>query len=465
MVKSLTPRKVTFKTVLSCLAWYLTSSLTAQLSKIILVRFPYPLFLGQCQFLTVSVLALTAILLARRYRAVSSFFPYGTLPSDGSQPLFSRRIFYRVLPLGLLQFTNRCLTLEATSRISVAAVSSIKAMSPLMVVLGYRVVYKVKISPATYLSLVPLVSGVILILVADANYPLANYVKDSLHSSSVGWDHYQIQGMLYCLLSTVAFAAQNMYGKMLFTWRKSGDQNASPASLALNMDEGNTEDDYSSYGEDTKNNTRLPYSVSDLRVGEKTGEIHGSHKRYVDEVVSNGSRWKRAVNNIREAIVGSSSTAEDPIKPDRITIMLYSSLIGSIFSFGGFLANEFFLLVAIVTKKATVQTDHIAADKTGIACLILLDSFSMFSQTLLSNHLLGTVPALTYSVASMMKRVVVIIVSIVVSIGAQTSEDEQNSQGIKHNINSMHFLAILLIAVGLYSYDTRGSRGVRSVSK
>lgn len=464
MVKSLTPRKVTFKTVLSCLAWYLTSSLTAQLSKIILVRFPYPLFLGQCQFLTISILALTAILLARRHKAVSSFFPYGTLPSDGSQPLFSRHIFYRVLPLGLLQFTNRSLTLEATSRISVAAVSSIKAMSPLMVVLGYRMVYKVKISPATYLSLVPLVSGVILILVADANYPLANYVKDSLHSNSVGWDHYQIQGMLYCLLSTVAFAAQNMYGKVLFTWRKLGDQNASPASLALNIDEGNTEDDYSSYAEDTKYNAHLPYSVSDLRVGEKTGEVHGTHKRYVEEAISNESRWKRTVNNIREAIVGKS-TAADPIKPDRITIMLYSSLIGSIFSFGGFLANEFFILVAIITKRATVQTDHIAANKTEIACLILLDSLSMFLQTLLSNHLLGTVPALTYSVASMMKRVVVIIVSIVVSIGAQTSEEEQNGQGIKHNINTMHFLAILLIAVGLYSYDTMGSRGVRSISK
>lgn len=459
MVKSLTPRKVTLNKVLSCLAWYATSSLTAQLSKIILVQFPYPLFLGQCQFLTVSVLALTAVLLARRYKTVSSFLPYGTLPPDGSQPLFSRHILYKVLPLGLLQFTNRCLTLEATSRISVAAVSSIKAISPLMVVLGYRVIYKVKISPTTLLSLVPLVGGVILILVADANYPVTSYVKDSLHNNSVGWDHYQIEGMLYCLLNTVAFAAQNMYGKMLLTWRKLGDQNAFPASLALNTDEGNIDDEYSTYGEDTKSHSRLPYSMSDLRVGKKTGEVFGSHKRYLEEPISHDSRWKRIVKNLREAIF-DRSTAVEPRKPDRITIMLYSSLIGSISSFGGFLVNEFFIQVGIVTKKGTVQIDHIAVDKTEIACLILLDSFSMFLQTLLSNHLLGTVPAITYSVASMMKRVVVIIVSIVVSIGAQNSKHEQDGQGIEHNINSMHFLAVFLIAVGLYAYDTWGSRGV-----
>ena len=85
----------------------------------------------------------------------------------------------------------------ALSRVPVSMVHTIKALSPLFTVLAYAFFFQVSYSRKTYISLVPLISGVVL-----ACSTLSTSSDDEI-------------GFVAALGSTFIFVAQNIYSKKL----------------------------------------------------------------------------------------------------------------------------------------------------------------------------------------------------------------------------------------------------------
>ena len=65
-------------------------------------------------------------------------------------------------PLALFQIGGHILSSEATEKIPVSLVHTIKGLSPLFTVLAYRFFFRIRYGTATYLSLIPLTLGVVL---------------------------------------------------------------------------------------------------------------------------------------------------------------------------------------------------------------------------------------------------------------------------------------------------------------
>ncbi|GMG54664.1 unnamed protein product [Ambrosiozyma monospora] len=68
-------------TVISvCLSWYFISALTSQSTKLVLNRFPYPIFTGEFQFFCNLIYGYLLIKIHQRWPAIDSFFPKNTFP-------------------------------------------------------------------------------------------------------------------------------------------------------------------------------------------------------------------------------------------------------------------------------------------------------------------------------------------------------------------------------------------------
>lgn len=543
-LKSLIP-PFSLKTVIACLLWYTVSSVTSQLTKLILTKFTYPLFLSQCQFLLGATLAFCLITLASRYPSLEECFPKGSLPAQSRQmePILSLAMLLKILPLGLFQFIGKYLSLSATSLIPLATNSSIKALSPMLIVLGYRIFYKVVFPFITYASLVPLLAGVVLIISSDSG-TTGLFINDNNEL-----DSRHIKGLTFCLLSTVVFAAQNIYGKQLITW-DSDYKIHNPASLVLNTDpsrpstpmpfslhveksttpvdyfdsnigaknnhnDNNYNNNNNNYNNNNNNNNNnknknknflyvrqrtnslhLPYSTSDLTLDEmKESHLLGSppsaqnsnknpsHSSPFPSYENMALQNNTNVNNPFAYFINKFELHK-LAKPDKITIILYCSLIGSSFSIGGFVMNELPKMYRQFndTEFGMEDTIDTASEFLTIMVLIFLVSISHFLQTLLAFHLLGSIPALSYSIASMLKRIVLITISLIVTIGystttkattaiSATNSDDGDPVAViapvpgKTHVNMLtrqQVAGLALIAMGLYCYDRWGSRSLKS---
>ncbi|KAH0836539.1 TPT-domain-containing protein [Lanmaoa asiatica] len=78
-------------------------------------------------------------------------------------------ILRATLPMGAFQVGGHMFSSMAISRIHVSTVHTIKALSPLFTVAAYALLFGVKYSPKTYLSLLPLTFGVMLASTFDAS--------------------------------------------------------------------------------------------------------------------------------------------------------------------------------------------------------------------------------------------------------------------------------------------------------
>ncbi|KAG6381492.1 triose-phosphate transporter family-domain-containing protein [Boletus reticuloceps] len=78
-------------------------------------------------------------------------------------------ILKATLPMGAFQVGGHMFSSIAISRIHVSTVHTIKALSPLFTVAAYALLFGVKYSPKTYLSLLPLTIGVMLASTFDAS--------------------------------------------------------------------------------------------------------------------------------------------------------------------------------------------------------------------------------------------------------------------------------------------------------
>jgi solute carrier family 35 protein E1 len=170
----------------------LSSALTNTSSKTILTAFPKPATLTIIQFAFVSGCCLFFSWLASIFPNLKNVIPQ--LRHGIRHP--NREIIKSTLPLAAFQIGGHLLSSQATMKIPVSLVHTIKGLSPLFTVFAYRLVFDIKYPVTTYLSLIPLTLGVMLACAAELRG--------------------NILGILYAFLAAIIFVTQNIFSKRLF---------------------------------------------------------------------------------------------------------------------------------------------------------------------------------------------------------------------------------------------------------
>ncbi|KAG8876459.1 suppressor of loss of ypt1 [Tulasnella sp. 331] len=147
--------KAMVRFVLLCGLWYTSSALSSNTGKQIMNQFRYPVTLTLVQF-----------------GFVSGFCLIFTLPIFGWSKLRrpNMTIVRNTLPMAVFQVGGHIFSSMAISRVPVSTVHTIKALSPLFTVAAYALLYGVRYSASTYISLLPLTIGVMLACSFDLNF-------------------------------------------------------------------------------------------------------------------------------------------------------------------------------------------------------------------------------------------------------------------------------------------------------
>lgn len=177
-----------------CIMWYWSSALTNTSSKSILTAFDKPATLTLVQFAFVSSYCILFSWLASTFPRIRTAIPALKYPLRYP----SRDVIATTLPLAAFQIFGHLLSSNATSKIPVSLVHTIKGLSPLFTVLAYRIIFDIQYPRATYLSLIPLTIGVM--LACSGKHAFGGHFL----------------GILYALLATIIFVTQNIFSKRLF---------------------------------------------------------------------------------------------------------------------------------------------------------------------------------------------------------------------------------------------------------
>lgn len=199
--------------VVLCLSWYFVSIVSSNSTKIILSNFKYPVTLTQCQFLFNSALCLGLLSIVFAKKAFFANFPDGSLPDLNEINSFKKflspnsLIISTTLPMGMFQFVGHITSHKATSLIPVSMVHTIKAISPITTVLIYRLLFGVKYKLITYVTLIPLVLGIML----------------TCYKPKSDTGSYYLKGLAYAFISMLIFVSQNIFAKKRLTYKASAE--------------------------------------------------------------------------------------------------------------------------------------------------------------------------------------------------------------------------------------------------
>ncbi|ODV98583.1 hypothetical protein PACTADRAFT_48310 [Pachysolen tannophilus NRRL Y-2460] len=354
------------KIIVLCAVWYLSSVVSNSTTKLILKDFKYPLTLTEIQFILNSSLCLALVRFIRSCGSFSEKFSAGTFPKNISDPNYSilknflkptRLIIYTTLPMGIFQFAGHIASHKATSIIPVSLVHTIKALSPLTTVLIYRVFFKVEYSFKTYLTLIPLVLGVMF---------------SCLKNNSSIADHLFFSGCIFAFASMLIFVLQNIFTKKILTF---------------------TTNEISVDG--IQKPPILPTASNDhIKVG------HGLET-----------------------------------KLDKLTILFYCSVIGFMLTLPIYTISELSNIFHSDGEASFLRISH------DTVALMLLNGVSHFIQSLMAFQILGLISPVSYSIVSILKRIVVITCSIILE---------------RQSFNCLQGFGLVLTVAGLYSYDKWG---------
>lgn len=335
-----------------CVLWYGFSIISSNSTKAILSRFQYPVTLTQLQFLLNAFLCVALFMMLKYSPKLAGRFPKGSVPDLNTLNHSVKNfltpngfIISTTLPMGLFQFVGHITSHKATSVIPVSLVHTIKALSPISTVVIYRLLYGMQFRMVTYVTLIPLMAGIMLTCYKPKRSSAAN-------------DHY-FSGLVYAFISMLIFVSQNIFAKKRLTV------------------------------ETEKSSSSLP-----------------------------------------------SFKKEECKKLDKLTILLFCSIIGYIFT----MPVHFLLELRNEKFSLTYMTGELTA-------LVVLNGVSHFMQSLLAFLLLGSISPINYSIANIMKRIVVIVVAFM----------WESSFGF----SGMQTFGIALTVVGLYCYDRWGIAGCK----
>ncbi|CCA75048.1 related to SLY41 protein [Serendipita indica DSM 11827] len=178
----------TVRFVLLCCLWYASSALSSNTGKSIMVIFKFPVTLTFVQFGFIAgyclLLASPVLRLAKLRRPTPA-------------------IIRSTLPMAAFQVGGHISSSMAISRIPVSTVHTIKALSPLFTVAAYAMLFGVKYSTSTYVSLLPLTVGVMLACTFDMS--ASNFL-----------------GLLCAFGSAIIFVSSNIFFKKIMPTNSSG---------------------------------------------------------------------------------------------------------------------------------------------------------------------------------------------------------------------------------------------------
>ncbi|KAF2097455.1 ER to Golgi transport protein-like protein [Rhizodiscina lignyota] len=317
-----------------CAFWYMTSIMSNTSSKTILTAFPKPVTLTLIQFAFVCSWCLFLGWMARVYPWLRTAMP---ALKNGVRPP-TKDIILTTLPLTFFQIGGHILSSDATSRIPVSLVHTIKGLSPLFTVLAYRFVFNIRYSWPTYLSLIPLSFGVAMACSADLS---GNFI-----------------GIMTALASALLFVTQNIVSKKIFN----------EAALA---------------------------------------EQEGLHRTK---------------------------------KPDKLNLLCYSSGLAFLFTAPIWLFSEGFGLLNDFLHDGSLDLTNKpgSVDHARLILEYIFNGTFHFGQSMVAFILLSMISPVTYSVASLIKRVFVIVFAII---------------WFGNRMTSIQAVGITLTFLGLYLYD------------
>lgn len=335
---------VDWRVVILCAGWYLMLIISSNLTKMVLTLFPYPVTLTEAQFLFNCGYCLLVVVFLTFKPQVRSQFPRGTFPVE-IPTIFkfvtpTRLVVATTLPMGCFQFVGHLTSHKATLMVPVSLVHTVKALLPLATVSAYRVLFKKQYKPITYITLTPLVFGIMV----TCYKPLA--LNQSLYVAGLG----------YAFVLMMIFVSQNIFSKTRLTVEQSG----------------------------------LPAVLK--KCEEK--------------------------------------------KVDKLTILFYCSLTGFL------LTLPIYLLVEM--RLATFSLGHMTHT---VFFLMVVNGLSHFVQLFLAFQILGLMSPINYTIANIMKRIIIIVVAFLWEL---------------KQITGRQVFGLALTISGLYSYDRWGVEKTKS---
>ncbi|VEU23636.1 DEKNAAC105060 [Brettanomyces naardenensis] len=453
MVTSWIP-KFDLKLILLCGLWYLTSVVSSSSSKMILREFTFPVTLCEVQFImnifycTLTVLAVKKIdsLLAsyrhtrihsHNYRRGESFdsiysnysdpsyslkrspprsltpkkkgprsllecFPKRTFPDDIDNYNYSiindflhpsALLLKATIPMGTFQFVGQIANNKATSVIPVSLVHTIKALSPLTTVLIYRFLFQKQFSAQTYVTLLPIIFGVMLSCTKPGG--VAHGQDDFFHT-----------GCVFAFISMLIFVSQNIFAKKFLTYEAyshgAAKDKESGIVNALNIRFASTDS--------APVTPILPVSMSadERRNGSvSVTPLYGNSSQSLNKLVKDSDR-----------------------QLDKISVLFYCSIVGFVLTLPFYLLSEW----SNPVFSLKLIDRHVVS-------LMLVYGVAHFMQSIVAFQILGLISPINYSIANILKRIIVISWSIFLE-GAQLSVTQ--------------WIGLSLTFSGLYAYDRWG---------
>lgn len=383
LIKRLQPHT---HTVVLCLCWYTISSIGSRVTKKILTECPLPLFLGEFQFVYTAILAALSCAIAYRNRPFFALFPVGTFPnyshhsSNFGDISLEKKHQDVILTKPTRHIINTVLPLglfQFVGKYFGHKATSLVAVSTVASIKTLSPVFILLFQKCIRISTLPLSTSLWLSLFSIVAGVLIIVNEDSKNkpTKSTSSDaSYSSSGMICAIISMFIFVAQNIHGKKVFTFKSNSK------SIKTQFD-------------NNKEDSPLPFYKEKNRLND-----------------------------------GNLS-----VKYDKLTLMIYISLVGFCLSFGWFS----FLELPIVWNYVIYGID------SGIIIsipwkLFLINGTFHFIQAMIAFHLLGELSTLTYSIANLMKRIAIISVSWIFS-------------GVR--ISFLQVFGLLLNAFGLFLYE------------
>ncbi|KAK6180431.1 hypothetical protein SNE40_012590 [Patella caerulea] len=167
------------KIILICLLWYMCSSCDNIIGKVILNDFPYPMTITMAYLVTLSV-------------GLEPFLRYMNIPAVVEIP--KKYYLTMIIPLALGKFLSSLSSFISIWKSSVSYAHTVKATLPLFTVVLSRVLLKEKQTLPVYLSILPIIGGVIIATVTEINFDMI--------------------GLYSAVFATTCFSLQVIFSKM-----------------------------------------------------------------------------------------------------------------------------------------------------------------------------------------------------------------------------------------------------------
>lgn len=363
-----------------CFCWYVISSLGSQVTKSILTVYPKPLFLGEFQFIYTALLASICCLIAYHCEFFYRSFPEGTFPRYHSD--------------NSDQKCQRSIITRPTKHM----LMTVLPLSLFQFAGKYFGHTATSLVPVSTVASIKTLSPVFIVL-----------IQKLLRINTL-----QLNGLIYFSLACLIIGVWVIV-------REDSEQQGNVFNKA-----NGPPTEYSYYG--------IISAVSSML-------IFVAQNIYGKEVFT-FKQENSLPQDLKAAKAGSPlpiysermATSAHLKKYDKLTLMIYIPLVGFCLSLGWFMTLELPMI------WSGVKQDGLASIPWK---LIFLNGTFHFLQAMITFHLLGEVSTLTYSIANLMKRIVIITVSWAFA---------------GRSVNIIQILGLLLNMLGLFIYERYRSK-------